>query len=131
MDLFIRISGGKPFEHPIFGDNFREAFPEIDVNNLPDGFARFVRVPRPALGPFEKNQTLAYEWVNGVVMDIWRCEQMTDQEKADKLDQARARQPFPSWTFDETLCQWNPPIEYPSGGLEYKWDESILNWVKI
>ena len=41
MELFIQIRNGQPFEHPIFGDNFRQAFPDVDVDNLPPEFARF------------------------------------------------------------------------------------------
>ena len=44
MELFIRLVNGEPFEHPIMGDNFREAFPHIDTDNLPSEFARFLRV---------------------------------------------------------------------------------------
>ena len=31
MRLFIQIRDGQPFEHPIIEDNFREAFPDIDI----------------------------------------------------------------------------------------------------
>ena len=53
MELFIRIVDGAPFEHPIMGDNFREAFPHIDTENLPPEFARFVRVAMPTIGVYE------------------------------------------------------------------------------
>lgn len=62
MQLFIRVKDGQPFEHPIFEDNFRAAFPEVNIDNLPDGFAKFVRVSPPALGVYEKNQTVSYEF---------------------------------------------------------------------
>ena len=44
MNLFIRIVDGQPFEHPIFEDNFKQAFPDVDLNNLPSEFLKFVRV---------------------------------------------------------------------------------------
>jgi hypothetical protein len=44
MNLYIRLMDGKPFEHPIFEDNLIEAFPEIDLNNLPPNLARFNRI---------------------------------------------------------------------------------------
>ena len=89
MNLYIRIVDGQPFEHPIFEDNFIQAFPDVDVSNLPPEFAKFVRVPQPVLGKYEKNPYVTYEWVNGVVTDVWHCEQMTDSEKTD-LDAAIA-----------------------------------------
>ena len=45
MNLYIRLIDGKPFEHPIFEDNLIEAFPEIDLNNLPPNIVKFNRIP--------------------------------------------------------------------------------------
>jgi len=74
MELFIRIVDGQPFEHPMLGDNFRQAFPNVDVNNLPPEFARFERVPCP--NPDESYYLVAatctYQWVDGVVKDVWQ-----------------------------------------------------------
>ena len=44
MRLFIQIRDGAPFEHPIQEDNFKFAFPQIDMNNLPEEFMDFERV---------------------------------------------------------------------------------------
>jgi hypothetical protein len=85
MELFIRIVDGQPVDHPILGENFRAAFPEVDTNNLPSEFARFVRIPSPQLGPYEKNATATYAWVDGVVTDVWRVEQMTAEEREAKI----------------------------------------------
>tara|TARA_R110002126_G_scaffold161584_1_gene309465 strand:- start:47 stop:367 length:321 start_codon:yes stop_codon:yes gene_type:complete len=82
MELYIRLQNGEPFEHPILGDNFRQVFPDVDANNLPPEFARFVRVSPPKLGVYEKNQTVSYELVDGVYTDVFSCEQMTEEEKA-------------------------------------------------
>ena len=40
-------------------------------------------------------------------------------------------QPFPSWTLDESTCQWEPPVAYPDDGKEYTWDEATTNWIEI
>jgi hypothetical protein len=85
MELFIRIKDGQPFEHPILGDNFRQAFPNIDVNNLPPEYARFERVEKPnSAGTFEVEE-LSYQWVDGIVKDVWTVRQMTDEEHQEKL----------------------------------------------
>lgn len=39
-------------------------------------------------------------------------------------------QPFDSWTLDEETCLWNPPVEYPSDGEMYNWNETSLVWEK-
>lgn len=77
MELFIRIVDGQPFEHPILGDNFRQAFPNVDVDNLPPEFARFERVPcpNPDEGYYLVAATCTYQWVDGVVKDVWEIVQ--------------------------------------------------------
>ena len=38
-------------------------------------------------------------------------------------------QPYPSWVLNETTCQWQAPIPYPTDGNKYTWDESTKNWI--
>ena len=62
MELFIQVDeNGQAKEHPIHGDNFRQAFPHIDTNNLPSNFARFERVALSTPGPYEKNHRVSYQ----------------------------------------------------------------------
>jgi hypothetical protein len=124
MDLFIQIRDGQPFEHPIFGDNFREAFPHVDVNNLPPEFARFERVESPQLATMFEVDEVRYEWVEGVVKDIWSVRPMTDQERTEKLEEltkivlsTRARlqtiadEGLTSATTDEQTQAWTKFLE--------------------
>ena len=90
MELYIRIKDGKPFEHPIFGDNFRQAFIGIDTDNLPPEFARFVRVAPPTIGLFEVCEECVYELVDGVYTDVHNVRPMTAEEKTAKIEEARA-----------------------------------------
>ena len=82
MELYIQIRDGQPYEHPIMGDNFCEAFPHIDINSLPPEFARFVRVPEPNIGLFQVNEGVTYELIDGVVHDVWHIRAMTSEERA-------------------------------------------------
>lgn len=136
MELYIRIKDGQPFEHPIFGDNFRQAFPNVDTNNLPPEFARFVRVTAPVLGPYEKNQTVSYQLVDGVYTDVFACEQMTAEEITAKQDQVKvdwaANNGFASWAFNETTCAFEAPIPMPvAEGKSFTWDEPTISWVEV
>lgn len=36
--------------------------------------------------------------------------------------------PFNSWTLNETTCNWEPPVAYPTDGEMYKWNEDVTNW---
>ena len=40
-------------------------------------------------------------------------------------------QDFPSWILDENTCQWNPPVEYPTDGKIYLWDEGSTSWIEL
>jgi len=41
-----------------------------------------------------------------------------------------APKPFNSWILNETTCQWEAPVEYPSDAdRPYTWDEDTENWV--
>ena len=135
MELFIRIKDGQPFEHPILGNNFRQAFPDVDTNNLPAEFARFVRVEVPMLGPYEKNQTVSYQLINGVYTDVFVCEQMTAEEIAatqqDAKDLWTANGGFASWIFNDSTCKFDPPSPKPNDGKQYTWDESTISWVEV
>lgn len=134
MELFIRVKNGQPFEHPIFGDNFRQAFPDVDTNNLPTEFARFVRVEAPRLGAYEKNQTVSYQLVDGVYTDVFSCEQMTAEEIAAKQQAVKdawaANNGFASWVFNETTCTFEAPILKPNDGKNYRWDEPTTSWIE-
>ena len=92
LELYIQIRDGQPHEHPIFADNFRQAFPDVDVNNLPDTYAKFIRVAQPALDTYEVYKGVTYQWVDGVVKDVHSVRQMTDEERAAKDAEIAAAQ---------------------------------------
>jgi len=134
MELFIRIKDGQPFEHPILGSNFREAFPNVNTNNLPTEFARFVRVQAPVVGVYEKNQTVSYQLVDGVYTDVFSVEQMTIEEIAEKQQATKdAWMPngFASWVFNENTCSFEAPTPRPTDGKFYQWDEPTTSWVEV
>jgi hypothetical protein len=131
MELYIQIRDGQPFEHPIFGDNFRQAFPHIDVNNLPPDFAEFQRVPPNVQpGPFEVAE-ISYQWFDKIVKDVWSVRPMTEEEKSAKIAEYQAGKPFPSWTLDETTLMYFPPVPKPTDGKQYGWDEQTQSWVEF
>jgi len=92
MELFIQLQNGQPFEHPIFSDNFRAAFPDVDTDNLPSEFARFTRVEPPALGTYEVYEGATYEKDGLGYTDVHRVRAMTDEERAAKDQQLAEKQ---------------------------------------
>jgi hypothetical protein len=47
------------------------------------------------------------------------------------LDAFVAPQPFASWTLDTNSCRWKAPVDHPTDGKVYKWDEESQNWVEL
>ena len=35
---------------------------------------------------------------------------------------------YPSWTLNETTCQWEAPVAKPDDGEEYNWNETNQTW---
>lgn len=59
-------------------------------------------------------------------------EVITEQEWMQrKRDEFYARQPYPSWAFDETTFVWSSPAPYPTDGKYYRWDEPTVSWVEV
>jgi len=38
------------------------------------------------------------------------------------------KKPYPSWTLNETTCQWEAPVAKPDDGQNYNWNESEQSW---
>lgn len=56
----------------------------------------------------------------------------------DKANDAfYAPQPFPSWTLNEDTFLWQAPVQYPTDGVFYIWDEAAYQadnttgWVEV
>jgi len=85
LELYIQIRAGQPHEHPIFADNFKLAFPDVNVNELPaDRFAKFIRVDQPAIDTYEVYEGVTYQWFDDVVKDVHSVRPMTTKERTAK-----------------------------------------------
>ena len=131
MNLIIRIKDGKPFEHPIVLSNFVEAFPGVDLDNLPPEFAWFERILPSAPGVYEVYDGVTYEWDNSIVKDVHHVRPMTGEEITEKQNLVKARWAeigHPSWIFNEETCAFDAPVPYPSDGQKYIWNEDTQSW---
>lgn len=137
MNLYIRLENGQPVEHPIILKNLLAAYPEIDPNNIPGIFVKFQRVDCPEILPYKINEGVTYEWVDGIVTDVWHIRDMTDTEKTDFQDQLKSQWAetggYPSWIFNEELCMFEAPSPRPDkhGNISYTWDELSLAWIEV
>tara|TARA_R110000803_G_scaffold205450_1_gene272113 strand:- start:493 stop:897 length:405 start_codon:yes stop_codon:yes gene_type:complete len=133
MRLFIQIRDGAPFEHPIQEDNFKFAFPQIDMNNLPEEFMDFERVDQKT-ELYEVFTEMPYFIDADNVVRNGTKRDMTADEKAAKIQELKDHWEiigFPSWVFDETTGDFSAPLPYPDQDRKYRWNEDIVNWVEI
>jgi hypothetical protein len=128
MELYIRVKDNQPLGNPILGDNFRQAFPEVDTKNLPPEFARFIRVELPRIDRFEVYEGVTYEKVGDVYTDVHHVRPMTDDEKATKIEQIKAVRPGDNWRWDDERSQWLPPL-MPTAGGPWRFDPQTKDWV--
>lgn len=142
MELYIRIKDGKPFEHPILGSNFRQAFPNIDTNNLPPEFAKFVRVEPPIAGLYKVLEPATYEFLDGVWTDVFQERDMTTEEKTaaqqeviTAFNNRNYSTNWSAWTLDEATNTMVPPIPRPDidqtkieAGIYTFWCGADANW---
>ena len=54
--------------------------------------------------------------------------------KGYKYDESRDAfippKPYNSWLLNEDTCLWKAPVEMPSNGKLYQWNEDEKNWVE-
>lgn len=110
MRLFIRILNGQTVEHPMLEENFKEVFPEVDIDNLPPEFAEFIRVPPPNLDRFEVYEGVTYEWSGDKVTDVHHVRPMTDEEKQNVIAQLKSNPPGKNWRWNEQKLAWVPAV---------------------
>ena len=48
-----------------------------------------------------------------------------------ELDAFIPPQPYVSWVLDEDKAQWKAPVDYPTDGKVYSWNEEAVNWVEV
>ena len=150
MTLYIQVDdSNNPLKHPVFESNLKMVYPSHDfTGGPPSGWVEFERVPEPRLGVYEvfdetvgtgdvsaafSHNGLEYKYYSSEnkFKDYWHVRDMTDAEKTAKQNLIKSRWTAPSsWTFNETTCQYDPPVAFPEGdGNSYGWKESNTSWV--
>lgn len=153
--LYIKVDENNVFiDHPHFESNVRQLYPNHNFESgCPEGWVEFERSAPPSLGAYEKfdetkggnianafsHNGLEYAFVDGKYKDVWHVLKMTDEEKQSKISNykeewADENPGVTSWTFNEELCQYEPPVPYPDSPKDelrtlYIWDEPSLSWI--
>ena len=136
MLCYIRTLDGLPLGNPITEENMLQAFPEIDLLNLPEGWAPFLRVTRPddlPTGPFKVDVCSYALSLDGVTwQDEWASRDMTPEEKAERIEKAQANpSSAPNLSLDLETLRWVPATPKPVDGNRYRWDYEVGEWVIV
>ena len=132
--LFIKVENNQPIDHPILTSNLSQALgiPDISADNVPENYMIFIRNARPQLGVYEVYEGFDYQIQNDQCVEVHHVRNMTDEEKLTKQNQVKSSWSqtggFPSWTFNEETCMYDPPIPIPDDGRRYVWKEDTLAW---
>lgn len=130
MRLFIRVKDGQPLGNPIFEDNFKAAFPDVDIDNLPPEFANFNRIPPPQVNIFEVAEPQPYAWDGAAYTDVYAVRPMTAEEKTAAFAVLELSKPGPNWTFNETTNLWEMPPRPTTPG-PWRYDRVLNDWVIV
>jgi hypothetical protein len=125
MKFFIQIENNSPVGKPILETKKQDKIV----------YASFVFTPAPQLGPYETNQTVEYQNVNGQYIGVWSCRTMSLDERQQKQNLIKntwiENNCYPSWVFDETTCSFEAPTPHPNNGKKYHWDELTTSWIEV
>ena len=90
MSLYIKVQDGYAVDHPHLEENVEQIIEEFDTDNLPIGWAKFIRVYNPYNGQLLYNEIASHSYtfdsVNNAWTDTWTKRTMTDEEMTIKKD---------------------------------------------
>jgi len=131
MNLYIQMQDGQPWQHPLLEDNVLQAWPGIDLNNLPANLARFRRhqQPGPDVMPVGNFQVpiCTYELASdGVYEDTWTVREMDDDEKRVTT---KARKKSVAEQLESLKLFATDRIENTTGDVQNAWQtySNLLN----
>jgi hypothetical protein len=131
MNLIIKIVDGKPVDHPLHEDNMKFFFPDLDVNNPPEGYARFIRKLPPELSPMQRlgpssyaiDEELSNQYGTTVWTDQYDIVDVTDEELIQEA-QENVR-----LINEKMATDMNAPVPPPDDGNLYVWSSVTNSWV--
>lgn len=134
MRCYIRVSDGQVVGNPVVAENMIQAFPGIDLDNLPEGWAPFDRIQQPEdlLTSCTQVAVCTYTLSSDDVtwQDTWTAREMTYEERveayAEKLSLGIV---FPNMQLNPATLVWEPNTPMPTDGNTYRWKKRTGEWV--
>jgi hypothetical protein len=91
----------------------------IDETQLIEGLD-----PETWYGQFRNQKCVRTSYNGNIRKNFAAVGYIYDQDR----DAFIASQPYPSWTLDESTCQWIPPIPCPDPNGFWYWNEEMGEW---
>jgi hypothetical protein len=131
MNLIIKIENGKPVNHPLHEDNMKFFYPDLDVDNPPEGYARFVRKLPPELDPMQRlgsssyviDEELTDQYGTTVWTDQYEIIEVTDEELIQEAQETTRR------LNEKMATDVNAPVPPPDDGNLYVWSSITNSWL--
>jgi hypothetical protein len=91
---------------------------------------------------FPESESIGQSFINSIGLDgNWKQTSYNSTFRKryagldDVYDESRDAflpiKPFPSWILNEETCLWNSPIERPTDGNLYRWNEDEQSWEEV
>jgi hypothetical protein len=99
------------------------------MDNFDDYVAIVIDDKVTHVGAFETS--LYYAIIsNPIIIDLKKNEKYISV--GDHYNQATGeflqQKPYPSWIFSQEFKEWVAPVNHPSNGNTYRWNEELLLW---
>tara|TARA_B100000900_G_scaffold286568_1_gene245687 strand:- start:4111 stop:4527 length:417 start_codon:yes stop_codon:yes gene_type:complete len=137
MRYFIKIEENQAVGFPMQQDNFEQAFPNEDLDNLSSSFAEVIKADVPARSVYQILDDPTYTMnADGKMVETFTLSDVSDERKIELQNEAKAawvedEDNFASWVFNEETCSYEAPVSYPSDGKNYYWNEPTTSWVEV
>ena len=131
MNLVIEIKNGKPVNHPIAEENLKVLIPDLDIDNLPEGYARFVRKPLPDLDIFQIIDNVNYV-IDPVLSDEMNTTVWTDEYEVRDLIEEEILELVNNeikLKNEKMEMDANAPYSAPQDGNLYVWSRRLNKWI--
>lgn len=144
-NLLIQIKNGVTFEHPMTEESLRFFIHNLDINNPPEGYARFIRKPYPELPPHQQLESVEYvldselseELKTPVWTDKFNIRELSEEEIIElTIQNTRASKEIIELNIQNTRASnermrevTNAPYSAPDDGNLYIWSVSSNTWI--
>lgn len=136
MNLLIKVKNEKTVDHPIAEDNLKVIIPDLDINNPPAGYARFVRKPYPDLSTNQRIESIDYVldsvlseelktpvWTDKYNIEDLPVEDLTEEDLINIAAESVAAQ------NEKMRIDTNAAFPAPNDGNLYVWSSGLNKWV--